>query len=661
MKGSQLIRFLTLAMAVVLIATMGLPSNLAGSTVPDETLNLIKKAGDKEKYPDADAVVILEKSDLEFEEDGTCMNYSYHLVKVLTEAGVDANADAHLGFYKAYDALRVITARVIKQDGAVVDVPADAIKEISSGGLEYMNIYDPDALELVIAFKDLEVGDCVEYYYLDSLYNPPLDNEFDGGDIFQYTDPIIKKVFTVVGPKSKPLRHYVKNGTVDFSKKEKGDKIEYRWQVENMPKIVTEPAMPSLMEVAPFVLATTIDSWEGISRWWNGMVKTKLDMNDALRAEVASLTEGKNTRDEKIDAIYRFVAQKVRYMGLGTGKKKGLEPKPATETYETKYGVCRDVATLMVAMLREAGIDCDVVLTGVGYEIPNDLPFVGFNHAIVAINNPDGTVTYADPTAKYSVDWLPSAEAEQQVLICDSIGSTLDETPYSPADSNIGKIKANSELTENGTYTSQVHFTTSGIYDMAMRGMVRSVPPAQLNMLFGYVMQQIYPGTLLTSFKASDPEDLTKPLEFDFTLQIQNYPLEARGFLLFKSPLALGILDFISQAIFSSASLPERKYPWVSQITFGASEEETIKLPPGFELKAVPQSVQMMRGPIEYKMTYSSDLPVDLAGGGVQVTYRNELLLKSKKLSPEEYKQFKEVMQAKAKTARGEIIIEKEG
>jgi len=660
-KSSRTInRLLHLTVAASFLAVLALPHILLGSEVSKETLDLIKKAGGKEEYPDADAIIILSETNSSFDEDGTANSYSYELTKILTEAGIKKYAEKHIGYYKVYDTVLIKTARVIKQDGSVVDVPEGDINDISSAMVQYMNMYEPDARDKIITFKNLEVGDCIEYRYLDSLFHPPMPDQFEGGDIFQIAEPILKKAITVTGPKNRPLKYMVKNGEVGFEKKEEGDKIVYRWHVENVAKIVTEPAMPSIIEIAPFVVFTTVDSWEYISRWWNAIAETKYEMSDELRAEVASLTEGKSTRDEKVDAIYHFVAQKIRYMGLGTGKKKGFEPKPAVETYETKYGVCRDVAALMVAMLREANIDCEIVLTSIGSKVYQDLPYIGFNHAIVAVTNDDGSYTYVDPTIENSVDWLPSAEAEQQILVCNTAGSTLDDSPYSPPEDNMGHIRAVSNLSESGLYTSEVTITTDGFYDFALRGMLKRLPPAQVNMVFGYLLQQVYPGAVLTGFSASDPEDLTTPVELNLSFQIPDYPLEADEFVLVKSPMALGVFELISRSVFTTASLPERNYPWNIGYTFGATEEETITLPPGLKLKAVPDAVNKEFGPIEYKMTYSTDLPVDLEEGGVQVTYRKQLLLKSKMLSPDEYKKLKEVLQASAKSSRGEIILVKE-
>jgi len=187
-----------------------------------------------------------------------------------------------------------------------------------------------------------------------------------------------------------------------------------------------------------------------------------------------------------------------------------------------------------------------------------------------------------------------------------------------------------------------------------------NMPAAQIQIIWGYLLQDIYPGTKLTSFHMSDATDLTKPLEIKLTYQIEKYPLEADKFLLVKSPVAMGAFEVISRLVFSTATLPERKYPYQLGFTFGATEEEVINLPPGYEVKAVPDAVQKKYGPIDFKMSYQSQPPVELREGGTQVSYQKQLLLRAKKMTPEEYSQFKDVLKTSSKSARGEIIMEKE-
>ncbi len=648
-------------LCVVMILCLALPAALTASELDKETKAMLDGVGGTDVYPDANALYVLSKTHTSYEKEGTAISKVHLLIKILTEKAIQQHGERHLAYYRVYDSIMIETARVIKPDGSVIDVAPEDIRDVSAAILEYMNIYDPDVREKVIAFKGLEIGDCIELKYTDNLFHPPMDNEFDGSDLFQYTDPIIRKVTTINGPADMPIRHVTRNGEVTFATETTGTRTTYRWEAENVPRIIPEPAMPSLMEVAPAVYFTTIEDWGAISRWWNDIAESKYEISDALHAEIESLTSGKNTETEKIDAIYHFVAQKVRYMGLGTGKKKGFEPKPVSETYETRYGVCRDVAALMVAMLRDAGIDADIVLTGAGYEMERELPTLSFNHAIVAVNNDDGSITYADPTIENSVDWLPAVEAEQQVLVCTSEGKTLKDTPYSPPEENMGHVRAVSTLSESGLYTSDVTLSTDGFYDMALRSFLKRLPAARQKMIFGMMLQDIYPGTVLEDFSTSDAEDLSAPVTINIRYSIPDYPANADNFRLFKSPVALGVFELISSSVFQAASLPERKYPFQLGFTFGATEEEIITLPLGYKVKSAPDPVEKSYGSIEYNMTYSSEPEVELLKTGTkQVTFKRQLLLKSKRMSPDEYAQFKDALKASAKAKRGEIILEAE-
>jgi hypothetical protein len=163
---------MVLCFVAITIATQ----SATASQVGKETLDLIKKAGDKEQYPDANAIVILDKTDIEFHSDGTGTMRNYSLVKVLTQSGLESYSDYKIGYYRAYDTVRVEVARVIKADGSAVDVPDDMIKDINSTATEEMNIYEPDAKTKVITFKNLEIGDCIEYYTVDSTFHAPMEN-----------------------------------------------------------------------------------------------------------------------------------------------------------------------------------------------------------------------------------------------------------------------------------------------------------------------------------------------------------------------------------------------------------------------------------------------------------------------------------------------------
>jgi hypothetical protein len=73
------------------------------------------------------------------------------------------------------------------------------------------------------------------------------------------------------------------------------------------------------------------------------------------KAVVEPLIAGKKTVAEKEAAIVDYLDREVRYTGIEFGEA-AIVPHDPAETLAKKYGDCKDKATLLVAMLRAAGI-----------------------------------------------------------------------------------------------------------------------------------------------------------------------------------------------------------------------------------------------------------------------------------------------------------------
>ena len=347
-------------------------------------------------------------------------------------------------------------------------------------------------------------------------------------------------------------------------------------------------------------------------------------------------------------------------MGLGTGKKQGLEPKPAVETFETKYGVCRDVATLMTAMLREADIEADIVLTTMGFKVDKEIPGIRFNHAIVAVKDGQGGYYFTDPTIENLPTLFPSMEQEQNILICTEEGRDLEITPHQPAEDNLGHINANSRLTPEGNFVSDVVITSDALYDMILRTIIKSMPEKQVSMMFSQILQSVYPGAKISYFEFSDPENLDSAMTIKFGYKINDYALEAGEYLLAKMPTSTGIFDVISMFVLESAKLTEREYPWVLGFTYGAVEEEVLTIPEGYELKAFPQDQTENYDHSLYETAYTSYSEPEPQMGKPSLKFQKKFLVDKKQLDPQEYQDFLKVLQAKDKSGRGEIILVKQ-
>src|SRR5205823_9097961 len=114
-----------------------------------------------------------------------------------------------------------------------------------------------------------------------------------------------------------------------------------------------------------------------------------------MARETVGDARDQNTR---IERLLERVHKDIRYTGLEFGEASIVPSRPA-ETLKRRYGDCKDQATLLVALLRAAGIPAQVALldTGPGTDIEPELPGLGsFDHAIVFVPGP--RPVWIDPT-----------------------------------------------------------------------------------------------------------------------------------------------------------------------------------------------------------------------------------------------------------------------
>src|SRR3569832_2103903 len=159
--------------------------------------------------------------------------------------------------------------------------------------------------------------------------------------------------------------------------------MHFAWAVKTAPQLVPEAAMDFTTE-APMLVVTTNTSRQHNTQKRTKLTEPQLEATPEIKAKVKELTKNAKPDDDKIKALYDFVAQDIRYRGLGVGPRTGYTPRKAGETFTSRWGVCRDVSILLTSMLRESGIQAYPVLTNVGDPVLTKIAYDGFNHAIVA-------------------------------------------------------------------------------------------------------------------------------------------------------------------------------------------------------------------------------------------------------------------------------------
>jgi hypothetical protein len=645
---------LCLALALALMIPAGA---VRAADVDPAILKAIKTIKPSD-YPSANSVLLASEQSVVYQVDGQFTNTGHLVRLVLTPEGKSEAAAMPLNYTRDAEKMEVLTARVIKASGEIVPVGPSGIKDTEQSG--EANIYDPMGRSLQVTFEGVSVGDAVEISYKLTRLLPTRPDAFNDYFAFQGTDPMLLASYSVDGPAALPLVSTIyrreRSPRIIEEKKKHGDRVHYRWTVRRTPQLVPETMMNGTTEL-PMLIVTTDPSWENFSAWWAGLTEPQMDVSPELAAKIDALTKDARNDDERIRALYNFVASDIRYRGLGVGPRTGYTPRKASESYASRWGVCRDVAILLVAMLRHKGFEAYPVLTNVGDPVLDKIAYDGFNHAIVAMPNRNKTTgksegwTYMDPTAKNSIDLLPALERQQHALVATKRGEPLGIIPAVAPEANRGLARSRSVVAPDGSLSSNVTIESRGLFDMVLRSIAATSSKEEQRQLAEQVIHASLPDAELVSFSVSDPLTMNKPMEVQIGLKVPSAAVKAGNFRLLRTLVTSGALGIDALLTPILGGLEKRKYTLDAKGTLEWAQEEEVTLPPGLRVEAMPNDAHVVNAVSKVESRCTSP-------NSGTIRCQRAFQIKSRFIAPKQYAELKDVLADVAVISRQPVILE---
>ena len=537
--------------------------------------------------------------------------------------------------------LDIRLARVHRADGSVLE--ATEAFEQQLGEPWYRIYYDTRAR--VIVFPDLEPGDTVELRWrLDDVAHRNLFADYYGDLTFlQSFTPIVHEEYVLITPKSRELFfNEPRLRSLRHEREVEGEKRTDRFVADDVPAIRSEPGMPGMTEVAPYLHVSTYRTWEDVGRWYWGLIQDQLRPDADLKAKVAELTRGKTELRDKVVAIHDWVVENTRYVGLEFGIH-GYKPYRVTQVVERGFGDCKDKASLLYAMFREAGIDAHIVLTRTRRNGNiNDLPasLAIFDHAIAYVPALD---LYIDGTAEHSgVTELPGMDQGVTVLHVWPEGAELRKTPVLPPEQNRRERTLDVRLAQDGSGKVRAEEVVIGGSAPGYRSTYQAEGTREDRLERS--LRGIFPGLQLESQAFENLDTLEEPVRYRYTAEVPQLA-QRDGDTLRMPP---SVLDDLTR---SMARSPRRRYTLDLGGTSSYVEERTIHLPAGTQIGDLPSG-----GTAESPF---GKLVMTVERSGREVQTRTELEIRRDRISPDDYPAFRRWVREADQILRQRLTVER--
>lgn len=324
----------------------------------------------------------------------------------------------------------------IYRDREVIDILRDASFEILRREDQLEAARLDGNLTAVLRIPDLRVGDELEFGVTIRTSDPTL-GENDAG-------------LLVLAPEPAPGRFHLRLSWEDGHKpnvkmsqdlvavaQQSAKALDYRF--DNPPAVTPPKNAPPRYLWRRVVEYSSFADWESISRRFAPLfaAASQLNADSPVKREAARIAAAHQPPLDRASAALKLVQQNVRYVYVGLSGGN-LTPATAAETWQRRYGDCKGKTVLLLALLRELGIEAQAVLVNNGGSddgLDERLPSPRmFDHVLVRARI-DGKAYWLDGTLPAVVP--PGAAPVipyQWVLPLTEQGSSLERLEWKPAE-----------------------------------------------------------------------------------------------------------------------------------------------------------------------------------------------------------------------------------
>ncbi len=607
------------------------------------------------KHTQAHSILEKETEHIDVKEDGTYVDTDEIFIRVLDEKGKRQHQVLSLFQNLNYSTLEIDKVELIHQDATITKIDwKKNSRETNPAQTTRMNIYDPKQKILKVFLPGLKIGDTIHYKVRIRNFKPMIKGHFFGNAVLQHPFPVKNVNLSISLPANKPLFTLIKDrahgSRIRFTKVKSSGTVTYRWNFQDIKELVPEPGMPEISRVAMRLLFSTMRSWKDVSKWYYRLSEPKLKPTHSIIQKVTELTKNKQSDMDKIKALFFFVSRKIRYMGLiEEAKRPGFEPHEVGLTFERRYGVCRDKAALLVAMLRVAGFRAAPVLVKAGGKLDKEIPVPYFNHAVAAILGKNREpFLFLDPTSETSNQFLPDYEQDSSCLPAIKEGSDLLLTPINPPWKNFLTMEIHDKIDRNGNLAGTIKVQTGNFIDTAFRSilMPRSADQ-QKKFLEAFIMKR-RPGIRVSELSWTDPSKTQMPFSFKCSFTIKNAAAQDRIYPISLSQ-ELGLLD---NWILSKASMTSRRYPLRLDYAIKTVIRETLEIMDDSIQVVLPDTRDISSGQMLFSTTFS------MAGNRLDI--ERAFINKALEIAPERYQDILNIQAELIKDSYMPFLLKKE-
>ena len=460
------------------------------------------------------------------------------------------------------------------------------------GSYKDENIFHSDSKYCSVTFPLEEKGKSFTYRYEENYRDIKYLTSF----YFHQHIPVVDRVieFNVPAWLETDLREFnFKNGNkIEKTSVKDGDVTRISFTVKDLQGFHREPSSPNHALSYPHLICVNkaytqngqrkvlFESVKDLYGWYSTICADIGNNPTELKDKVAVLTANKKTDMEKVEAIFYWVQDNIRYIAFENGIM-GFKPDAAQNVLKNKYGDCKGKANLLKEMLRLAGYDARLTWIGTS-DLPYDytLPSLAVDNHMICTVILSGKKYYLDGTESFIAlnDYAQRIQGKQ-VLIEDGKNYIIDRIPDFPAERNkikkITRISLDNEVIKGNTTTE-----FNGESKIMLQAVYTSIRNEDKTEALSSLLKRGDGNIVVTNVQSPDFKERQKPITVNYDFKANNQVKKAGNDIYV-------VMDWDKE--FSGLEFDgDRKNDYEFNYKYNYSIQTELAVPDGYKVDYVP-------------------------------------------------------------------------
>ena len=429
------------------------------------------------------------------------------------------------------------------------------------------------------------------------------------------------------------------------------------FSVNEEPSILYEKYAPTYSQMIPYARFALADfalegyqgkanTWEEFGRWMDtDLIQDSNDLDDDTKAFIKNLVASKTTDEEKARAIYQYVQDKVRYIGIQI-EIGGWRPMKASQVNALGYGDCKALTLYTKSLMDAVGLSSYYTIVysdETKKDIDEELLAVQGNHAILGVEL-DNDITWLECTSQQTpFGYIGNSTDDRQVLMIKDNAGVFKRTKAYSIEENKRVLKATVKVDLDKSISGTATQTSEGIY-YGEKLWLETYDSNKIENYYKSIWSHV--NRLAVDEIILNNDRNTINYEENINFSALNYTITAGKDIILKPNIFSNHSDDLP------SRYEDRQQPFVVSRSKQELNAVTFQLPEGYTITTLPEAETLITPFATFKMSFKK-------GTENTMIYESHLIFNEGVYDATSYEAYREFYKTLIKLENQKILISK--